>query len=474
MKPAFLKKFFCLAVFSALLSGLSAEALALDPACNNSGPGGGVWGIMQHQTNAMRARDKSYSAVIREPDTSVGNTCMDKAVALSSRLGAIFSDTPPNKILPPNANVWREQTAGDDNHWVPEGSGDHKLYNPYAGLGMFPDASGNPIAHTLGVALGGFMANTISNYTGGAGGVNYPAPYDQQTPATGSYLARDDTDGDLVTSTNTPTGNFGGSIGSSFGGTGTAALANITGKIITSLTGGGGSFQSLINSTLNQLSPSSILNDLQAGLNTVLNQLSGFLTSLFDGPSPVDVLRQGVGELYTAVGSATTAKKTVYDAIVQNAGNFTAALKGGAEASAEATMSGAGTGNDPAPGCDHIASAWQGSTDPQALLAGTRGIEGGGPTPGMVYCSYSDVVNGACTGMGVEMDTQLDNADNEQPLEDVREDMTKRLRAPKPAADPDGLTSWKQPPQNLPDDDVLAPSDLITEMTAGCTPGTDC
>ncbi len=77
-----------------------AASPQLDPGCDPQ-----MMSILTNQANAVRSRDKGYELEIlsREPST-LYLTCFDQALALSSRLGLIFSDNfylnppPPNKL----------------------------------------------------------------------------------------------------------------------------------------------------------------------------------------------------------------------------------------------------------------------------------------------------------------------------------------------------------------------------------------
>lgn len=116
---------FTLLVLTSLsLSLTAAHAQSLDPGCSPQ-----MWGYMENQADAMRARNKAYEREIlnRQPST-LYLTCFDQAMALSARLGFIFSDNvlanppPANNVafdagpsgtIPPGAGTWHNY--GSDN-----------------------------------------------------------------------------------------------------------------------------------------------------------------------------------------------------------------------------------------------------------------------------------------------------------------------------------------------------------------------
>ena len=87
-----LKKFLMMAVFAFGLAGLTATA---DAACTpKPGCSCKFLDAADHHADANRVRDKSYQRQMnKQPENTVGMTCYDHELALSSRLGQIFSDT---------------------------------------------------------------------------------------------------------------------------------------------------------------------------------------------------------------------------------------------------------------------------------------------------------------------------------------------------------------------------------------------
>ncbi len=114
-----MKKLLFIALFSVLMAGLAVTAsyAACQPGCDcpagGTGPQGsnnysGVFGAMERHSNLMRLRDKAYTReIVKQSDNGIGMTCFDHAIALSSRLGNIFSDVVPAGAFPANqTRVW--------------------------------------------------------------------------------------------------------------------------------------------------------------------------------------------------------------------------------------------------------------------------------------------------------------------------------------------------------------------------------
>ena len=132
-----MKKFLMIALFAAGLLGLSVTASYAGancmPGCDCPSqaapnppaawaPGGyapaaqgngmmnhsGVLGLLENHSNSMRLRDKSYGRqMVFQNDNGIGMTCFDHALALTSRLGSIFSDAgAPNQFPAANSVVF--------------------------------------------------------------------------------------------------------------------------------------------------------------------------------------------------------------------------------------------------------------------------------------------------------------------------------------------------------------------------------
>jgi hypothetical protein len=116
-----MKKIFTVILFAAMLMGLSVTAsFAGPPDClpgcpcpkTNDAQGlknhGGWLGVIENHNNAMRVRQKAYGRqTVQMNDNGLGMTCFDRSIALTSRLGAIFSDVlPAGPFTAPNTSVF--------------------------------------------------------------------------------------------------------------------------------------------------------------------------------------------------------------------------------------------------------------------------------------------------------------------------------------------------------------------------------
>src|SRR5690606_13416426 len=120
---------------------------------------GGLWGLMTAAADTHRVRDSGYSRVVtRPPNSTLQATCFDAALALTSRLGAIFSDLPPLNIEAPDFNSFTGGASG--------------VYNQFAGLGMRDDGSGNPTGNSMSTALSGTFGGISEDGTQMMGTLN--------------------------------------------------------------------------------------------------------------------------------------------------------------------------------------------------------------------------------------------------------------------------------------------------------------
>ncbi|MDD9901837.1 MAG: hypothetical protein OXT65_12750, partial [Alphaproteobacteria bacterium] len=101
----------------------TAAQAQVQPGCNQD-----VYDVMERAADAKRVRDLAYTQVVKQNDTAMGMTCFDRALALSARLGAIFSDVTNVNLGAAIAGVF----SG--------GTGD--IYNLMGTLGL--DSTGQP------------------------------------------------------------------------------------------------------------------------------------------------------------------------------------------------------------------------------------------------------------------------------------------------------------------------------------------
>jgi len=143
MKRWIVKSLF-LAAFMVMLGGLSMTAAYADdsmqPGCSPD-----VWKAQVNKADALRVRDKAYARqIIKQNDNAPGMTCYDHGLALSSRLGQMFSDTYAGSAFAP-ANT---QVFGT-------------IYDPSSGVGNNP---GNSKSSALGSQYGVVLDKQLQSY----------------------------------------------------------------------------------------------------------------------------------------------------------------------------------------------------------------------------------------------------------------------------------------------------------------------
>jgi hypothetical protein len=106
-----MKKILLIAALASAVLGLSATAShALEPGCSDQ-----FMPLLQHQADAMRARNRAYEReIINREESTLYLTCFDQAMALSARLGYIFSDNVPADPPPANTFVFTAPLAFPD------------------------------------------------------------------------------------------------------------------------------------------------------------------------------------------------------------------------------------------------------------------------------------------------------------------------------------------------------------------------
>lgn len=108
-----MKKIFFIVLLVSVVLGLSATAAyagpapSFEPGCNPA-----VMDILNKQAQAARVRNRAYEMdIIHRNESTLGLTCFDQAVRLSTRLGFMFSDVIP--VSPPvqNEDIFTETLA---------------------------------------------------------------------------------------------------------------------------------------------------------------------------------------------------------------------------------------------------------------------------------------------------------------------------------------------------------------------------
>jgi hypothetical protein len=170
----------CMALIAAVLFASAAGASPNAPGVADTGPtltrpdgttvdNGGVWGVMTHRADAMRAQQRASGGVIRQADPSVAVSGFDAQMVTQSRLGGIFSDAPPYGITP--------ATVGIFNSGIP--AYEDRMYNANAGFGL--DGKGN--VATLGMSYSNSMSNMVDTYFGNSGALQRVGIMKNVTPA---------------------------------------------------------------------------------------------------------------------------------------------------------------------------------------------------------------------------------------------------------------------------------------------------
>lgn len=153
-----MKKFFLVAFFAMALAGsaITATYAAWDcPA--GSGCACEIKDAMDNNANAQRVKDRAYSRqIIKQNDNSVGMTCFDHAMALSSRLGQIFSDTYPSGTF----GAANTKVFGTTIYSAASGA-DHVLANDFNNV-VAPIAAGH--ATNFADSLSAFLGATLMGY----------------------------------------------------------------------------------------------------------------------------------------------------------------------------------------------------------------------------------------------------------------------------------------------------------------------
>ena len=76
-----------------------AEACTPGCDCTSGEDGKGVLGMIERHAETVRVRDKAYAQqIFKKPDNTMGMTCFDRALGVTSRLGTIFSDLVGNAV----------------------------------------------------------------------------------------------------------------------------------------------------------------------------------------------------------------------------------------------------------------------------------------------------------------------------------------------------------------------------------------
>jgi hypothetical protein len=132
---------------------------------------GGILGMMEDHSNALRLRGKSYARqTIHQNDNGIGMTCYDHALGLTSRLGSIFSDVGAPAAFPgANTVVFKSPIysagAGSDKFLL-EALNTVVMPQVSEHVNDFKDSLSNLLGAAFVNPLTGFMATIMGIFTG--------------------------------------------------------------------------------------------------------------------------------------------------------------------------------------------------------------------------------------------------------------------------------------------------------------------
>ncbi|MDF3025548.1 MAG: hypothetical protein K0R10_2909 [Alphaproteobacteria bacterium] len=151
------KKSVLFTLFAAMMTLVSVtSAQAVTPCTPRPGCSCDFLNAAENHANAVRVRDKAYHRqIVKQPDNTMGMTCFDHTLVLSSRLGQIFSDTTPGLTWP----------AANLKNWDPTGAVSEQVYDPGAGVGTNPATGQNKaLSAQYGHVFGGEVSNHATNF----------------------------------------------------------------------------------------------------------------------------------------------------------------------------------------------------------------------------------------------------------------------------------------------------------------------
>jgi len=333
-------------LFVFVLSGLSATAMAATGVVLNFSVTGApgcspdMMGVMNNHAQAQRVRDFALGVTFKMPDSALATTCFDQALALSSRMGQLFADKAPEKIVAVVKSAIK--LVGSDSK--PKFD---TLYNPYDIFGIHKDQFGNFVANTLINAVHDTVNDTLKNFLGG--------------------------------------NNFSESITAQMGATTVHALEDVTNSISTAL-----------NSVAATVAAAGGIMDQLDSLYDIMMKVECFITNVGATSNPLTVLLATAAQVLTilatvlntltyiltliqaAVQATQAALHTAFTAQASLSGLDWDALKGMTKLVAGPTA------------CLMAAKQWKGYVDNAGKFI--PGITLSGPTGGMPFFTYADLI----------------------------------------------------------------------------------
>lgn len=409
------------------LVAASHGAMAAAPGCDNGAklnvvidlPGvslpavGGLWGILENVGDAQRVKDKLYAMLLKQTDAQMAISCFDKAVAMASRLGGIYSDVVDigkNGVPLPDIATFRKENIYNTfaSFGIRPGDGDEIIENNTL-AGHLNNVVGFPLTNYLsdGVAFAGNAAKMGANAVRSMQNLSASVTgflNDAQTVSSAAQeaFAAINTVADTVGNITSAAGQLSMSIGSPNGLVMEAAIdfsSNIDLGPVAALIGAIGQAAGYANDLLPKVN--AYLDKAQELNDKLNNTVTGAVAYMDKGLSALDEANSILGSLNTS-------------------------------------MLGLGWPDiDPSlpdlpAGCEIAKKLWDGGVD---------SLTGSGPVPGMPFFSYPDLLAGVIEGAGQEMMGELTSTYNKGVvLAKAAEDLTDHLSSPEKT----GLAIWRK------------------------------
>lgn len=425
---------------------LAAGATPGTPGLNASGPAGGVWGVMTRHSEVARIGARGIARIVRQNDSGLGLTCFDRALALSARLGGIYTDVPPPNIKPAAPGIF---DGGN-------------LYNIYAGIGLDNDREPNMLVN----AYAGALTNALDTYMGNNG-------------VAGMHGLHDD-----MTVVQVPSANFAGSITDGMGATRVQALplySHTVKSMLVSAPGTGG-FSDTLLASLPPALPDPLLQFFDYRVaGTAAEQMTAALRSAYGALEAAkgmtssnvtadNTIQRGIPDYYGHLVTAMTQRNVINtglndlnDGVIAAFNAAFVSLDTGIMGWSDASLSGlsaaqlrAGAPADLARGCGHISFLFGGIPGNRLLL---KGVTRGGPDETKPFHTYSGLVTATIPGTGPDIQQELGGGGNAASIRALaRDDLINVLRLP---GTPTSLSSWTLAP---PVPQGALPSDVVGLM----------
>jgi hypothetical protein len=436
-----------LACALSLSSGTAMAQTSPAPGCNMA-----MWGFQVNFADVNRLKDLALSTVMKTVDSVLAATCFDQAMALTSRLGALFSDSSPDQLVAAAVNYVTNKEK--DN-----------LYNKNAGLGLRRDGKPSTIAFDLQQVIG----DPLNNYLDSSG--NFVKSITQEMGATVTHALKDLTDGIMGALNDVSSGlNYLNNGAAKMDG----ALNNVMGVIE--------KIEYVICLLGATMSP------LAALIYTVAGVIATVAAMLETVMNAIDFLQQGINGLKQGLADLLNPKSLLGGPLGSISGlpyveiiNIPAELYKDAKSGLTSLVK----------GCPLAQALWKGGIDGAGKMY--AGIIGGGLSKGLPYFNYQDLVNVRVTRtipgappessgnlVGTLLQTDANNAkygvqgqqnNNSDLLAKAQGDLDK-LNPINALGGPGNLPFWNKPKNPLPRD--AASCQILADMQGQTIPAACC